>query len=225
MIKKLDTKGKACPLPVIMSKKALKEGGFSELHIILDNEVSKENVIRALKKQDCQIGPVEQQGQDFIIKVFPSGQVLSSPDAGPGTIEGLKPAYEKSGSSVLTDTSAEVFDGRPKKTALFISKDTLGTGSPELGALLMKAHLYTLTELDNPPSSLLFMNGGVKLTLDSSPCLDNIKTLEKMGVTVLVCGTCLDFFDVTDKCRAGIISNMYDITDALLKADNTITIS
>lgn len=65
----------------------------------------------------------------------------------------------------------------------------------------MKAFLYTLTESSPKPESLIFMNSGVKLAVEGSPVLESLENLEKAGVTILVCGTCLNYFELKDKLK------------------------
>ena len=45
-----------------------------------------------------------------------------------------------------------------------------------------------------------------------------------MGVEVLVCGTCLDYFGLKDKVAVGTVSNMYEILDSMLMASDSMTI-
>ena len=87
--------------------------------------------------------------------------------------------------------------------------------------------LYTLSEADEVPSSLLFMNGGVKLIAGDGAeqqCVDNVKTLQEKGTEVLVCGTCLNFFGIGDDLKVGEVSNMYDILERMHEAAKVITL-
>ena len=88
----------------------------------------------------------------------------------------------------------------------------------------MKSYLYALSESDKLPSHLLFLNGGVKLTIEGSECLESIQSLKDEGVTILSCGTCLDFYNIKDKLKVGEITNMYTIVEEMTSADNTIFI-
>lgn len=109
-----------------------------------------------------------------------------------------------------------------KNLVILISNDKLGEGSNELGAALMKSYLYALSESDMLPSDILFLNGGVKLTVEGSDSLVSIKALSDKGVTILSCGTCLDFFNLKEKLAIGEITNMYTIVEKLNSAENTI---
>ena len=107
---------------------------------------------------------------------------------------------------------------------IIISNDKLGLGNDELGATLMKSYLYALAESDNLPADLLFINGGVKLVVEGSDSLINIKTLQNKGVNILSCGACLDFYSLKDKLAIGEITNMYTIVEKMNSSSNTIKI-
>ena len=62
-----------------------------------------------------------------------------------------------------------------------ITSDKMGDGDPELGAILIKGFVYALTQLETPPSVMLFYNGGAKLTASDSPCIEDLKTLQEQG--------------------------------------------
>lgn len=105
---------------------------------------------------------------------------------------------------------------------IVISNDKLGLGNDELGATLMKSYLYALSESNNLPAELIFINGGVRLTTDCSDSLVNIKTLQEKGVNILSCGACLDFYGLKEKLAVGEISNMYTIVEKMNSSSNTI---
>ena len=111
--------------------------------------------------------------------------------------------------------------------AVFVNHDAVGEGDPQLGRNLVKMALYTLSEADEAPSSLLFMNGGVKLIAGpdaEQQCVDNVTTLQEKGTEVLVCGTCLNFFGIGDDLKVGEVSNMYDILERMHEAAKVITL-
>ncbi len=120
--------------------------------------------------------------------------------------------------------ACEAILSNEKKLVMVISKNVLGGGDDKLGTALMKSYLYALSESDNLPSHLLFLNGGVKLTIEDSECLESIQSLKDKGVTILSCGTCLDFYGIKSKLKVGEITNMYTIVEEMTSADNTIFI-
>jgi selenium metabolism protein YedF len=86
----------------------------------------------------------------------------------------------------------------------------------------MDAFFHTLGEVESKPKTIIFMNSGVKLAVDGSRALDDLRDLAAQGISILVCGTCLDYFELTDKLAAGNISNMYDIANELLGAGKVV---
>ena len=100
--------------------------------------------------------------------------------------------------------------------------DAMGRGDDALGTLLMKGFIYALTQLETLPSALIFYNGGARLTVEGSASLEDIKSLEAQGVEVLTCGTCLNFFGLSEKLAVGSVSNMYSIVEKLSTAGKVI---
>ena len=118
-----------------------------------------------------------------------------------------------------------VHDRSQSGATVFIGKDFIGDGSRELGEDLMKMFLYTLAQSDTPPACLLFMNGGVKLPAGEEPqVIESLKSLLDKGCEILVCGTCLNYFGLTEQLKVGTVSNMYDIAGRLLTAPWVVTV-
>jgi len=112
-----------------------------------------------------------------------------------------------------------------KGYAIFINKDYLGHGDQELGKNLINMAIYAISQNENLPEYVLFMNGGVKLpTLGDQQMIDSLNAMAAKGVKILVCGTCLNFYGVADQLKAGEKSNMYDITGAMVNASKVITL-
>ncbi len=109
--------------------------------------------------------------------------------------------------------------------AISVPGDSFGHGGDsELEDVLCRAYFHTLTELDEMPSTIIFYDRGVLLTIDSSPVLEDLKTLQERGVNLLVCGTCLKHFDVMKRLSAGKISNMFEIATELGRAERHYSI-
>lgn len=115
-----------------------------------------------------------------------------------------------------------VEDALSKNIVILVKSQFFGEGSDELGAALMKGFLYTLTESASRISHLIFMNGGVYLSTEGSPVLDHLRELERQGVKILSCGTCLDYFSLKEKLLVGEVTNMYTATETLLNASKTV---
>lgn len=104
----------------------------------------------------------------------------------------------------------------------FLASDQVGSGDPELGAVLMRALVKTLGTLSPPPAKVLLMNAGVKLATQGSPVLGDLQALADAGTEVHSCGTCLDYFHLKDALAVGQVGNMHDILQAIVDADRVI---
>jgi len=122
---------------------------------------------------------------------------------------------EKTAQSVLPKQSKDV---------VFITTDRLGTGDQQLGEILMKAFLNTVWDAEPKPAKLLFLNDGVRLTTEGSEVLESLRLLEKAGVGIFSCGTCLEYYQLKNKLKVGLVTNMYDTVDSLLSAGKIIKI-
>ena len=194
MYEEIDARGLACPQPVIMAKKAIETRGGCV--IIVDNEAARDNVCRMAGSKECDFAIEEKDGGFFNIRI-----------SGAGTAPLPKKPTEAAGPLVVV-----------------FPCDRMGRGSDDLGMLLMRAFLHTLGEVAPKPDVMIFFNEGVKLTTEGSLVLDDLQDREKEGIKILVCGTCLDFFGLKEKLKAGIISNMYDIAEAMLSAGKVIRV-
>jgi selenium metabolism protein YedF len=108
------------------------------------------------------------------------------------------------------------------KVLAYVSSETMGIGNDELGAILMRSFLNTLKEIKPLPWRVIFVNAGVKLACEDSPVLNVLKDLEGIGIEILACGTCLDYFKLKERLRAGRTSNMFEIVSSLVEASNVI---
>lgn len=194
----IDARGKNCPQPVIMTK-ALLDRGEREVEILLDNPISATNVQRFLEKNLFSVQIVDDDGA-ITIK-----GVKGAPGEGADSRGGDKPR-ELSGSAIL------------------ITKGVLGGEDDVLGEVLMKSFLGTLSQLSSPPPLVVLMNEGVKLALKSTSSCDHLLALQEMGTRILVCGTCTNHFGVTPEVGAGVISNMFEITEALLASQKHLSL-
>ena len=147
----LDARGQACPQPVILTRKALAEGGFDLLEVIVDDASSRENVERFAAYANCTVEAVAEEG--------PVSRVLIRPGALPAPEARPAPAPEAPAATVL------------------ITSAGIGSGDEKLAALLMRGFLYTLTEGESTPARIILMNGGVRLAVEGSDALVNLRRL------------------------------------------------
>ena len=195
----LDARGKACPQPVVMALRALETRGEETLDVLVDNDAAVQNLQRMAAQKGCPSAVLPGEGMWTVRIGQPDGSIAENiPEAAP------------------CPTCA------PENAVVAISSDTMGRGSEELGKLLMKSYLYALAQLDNPPRTLLFFNGGAKLTTEGSESLDDLRALEEQGAEILTCGTCLDYYGIKDKLAIGSVTNMYRIAELLRTADRLI---
>ena len=198
-MKSIDCRGLACPAPVLTTKETIEADGLRELTIIVDNEAAKQNVSRFLESQNFGVA-VNKEGNDFYI----IGKV--------GAVEKKEiPEYESP-------------DAENQKIMVMVATDRIGYGDDELGQKLMASFLKTLKEMGDGLWRLVFVNNGVKLTIQGSEVLTDLKDLEAQGVHILVCGTCLTHFELLNKKQVGETTNMLDIVTAMQLADKVINI-
>jgi len=193
----VDARGLLCPRPLIMVKKALTVAEVGEtLEIIIDNATAHENVMRFLQDFGCRATCVENAGVFTI-----SAEVVRPAETSLRPEDYCSPAGGNNGPYVLV-----------------LNRSVMGSGSDELGRILIQACINSLKETSPAPSAMLFYNSGVTLACEGSPVLDALKELEATGAKMLVCGTCLDYFELKPKLQVGRVSNMYDIMQTVASA-------
>lgn len=186
----IDARGLACPQPVILTRKKMKE--YDQLVVLVDNSTAVENLTRLATGSGWNVSS-SVSGSDF--EVTMSGTVQSD-------------------ASNVNNTVEELCCGNNSFIAV-ISSDVMGQGDNELGVLLMKAFIHTLASFDDLPAGVLFYNSGVRLAAEGSDVLDDLAVLENSGCEILVCGTCVNYFGLGEKIKAGKISNMFDIVESM----------
>ena len=98
----------------------------------------------------------------------------------------------------------------------------MGNGDDQLGRTLMKGFLYAVSQLEQLPKTILLYNGGVKLAVEGAVSVEDLKSMEAQGVQVLACGTCLNYYGLTEQLAVGSVTNMYAIAEAMSGADKVI---
>ena len=187
---KVDAIGQVCPVPIIMTKNALKDIEEGQVEVSVDTRISLENLQKMSKEM----------GYDYTVEE--SGDIF-------------KIVINKMRESVELRESEE-------NTVVVIDSLHMGKGDVELGRILMKGFIYTLSEMEELPKTILFYNEGVKLAIEGAESLQDLKSLEERGVEILSCGTCLNFYGITEKLRVGSVTNMYTILERQMKATRVI---
>ncbi|MFH1875240.1 MAG: DsrE family protein [Pseudomonadota bacterium] len=105
-----------------------------------------------------------------------------------------------------------------------INNEFMGQGSPELGGQILASFFKKIATHAKNIEAIIFYNSGVKLVANDSPHLADLELVRSAGIDLLACGTCLNFYELSDKLAIGRPSNMQEICQMLIKADNVITL-
>jgi selenium metabolism protein YedF len=192
-MKILDCRGQVCPYPVVEARKLLLAEPGIPVEILVGDDTARDNITRLATSLGYQIATEPTSG-GFSLQITPG----SAPKA--------------------TATGAAISG----KSVLFLTADTLGQGNDELGRLLLKNYLFTLTELAAAPDVILLVNAGVKLACAGSEVREALDQLACLGSDIASCGLCLDFYHLKDQLQVGRVTNMLDIADTLHKAGRII---
>lgn len=195
MKKIVDTRGLNCPQPVILTRQALIDSEVDEVVTIVDNETALENVAKLVNSLRLTAN-VDEKGGQFYISILKD--------------------------EILNDVN--IAQSAHANVVVLITSNVLGSGDDALGGILMKSFMYTLTQMEGTFQVLIFMNSGVLLPTEGSEVLEYIKSLEERHIEVLSCGTCLDFYHLSDKLRVGSVTNMFTITEKIMEAQRLITL-
>jgi selenium metabolism protein YedF len=107
---------------------------------------------------------------------------------------------------------------------ILVTNDGMGKTDPPLQHKLMQTYLSLLDENNTLPAAICFYADGVKLVAEGSPVLEQLRSLEKKGVHLIVCNTCLNYFNLSDKIQVGLVGGMTDIIEAQWQAEKVITV-
>ena len=202
MEKIIDCRGLACPLPVVNAKKAAEALSAGDvLTVQVDNEIAVQNLTRFAEHKGFRVTAEKKSENEYAVTMNISG----------GAAEESK-----------EEEVACIMDSRRKGMLVVLSGNVMGTGDAKLGTSLMKAFVFALTKQDQLPDTVLCYNTGAYLTCEGADTLEDLKLLESEGVTILTCGTCLDFYGLKEKLAVGGVTNMYDIVERMEKAAQII---
>ena len=201
MEKIIDCRRLACPLPVVNAKKAAEAMGLGDvLTVLVDNEIAVQNLSRFAEHKGFGVSAEKKGEKEYAVVMSISGEAVESKE----------------------EEVACVMDSRRKGMLVVLSGNVMGTGDAKLGTSLMKAFVFALTKQDQLPDTILCYNTGAYLTCEGADTLEDLKLLESEGVTVLTCGTCLDFYGLKEKLAVGGVTNMYDIVERMENAAQII---
>ena len=188
----VDAMGDKCPVPVVKAKKALATMDEGTLEVLVDNETSVTNLTSFAKSKNCEVTS-EQLGEErYSVKIM------------------------KAADNAVARISAGNAGVGPR--VVVVPSQVMGHGDDELGKTLVKAFIFALTQQDDLPDCIMFYNGGVRLTCEGSPVLEDLNKLACAGVEIFSCGTCLKHYGIEDKLAVGEVTNMYVIVEKQLQA-------
>ncbi|MDD6614833.1 MAG: sulfurtransferase-like selenium metabolism protein YedF [Lachnospiraceae bacterium] len=206
--------GDACPIPVVKTKNAIKElQGSGQVEVWVDNEIAVQNLAKMAKQKGYGIEARKLEEQKY--------SVLFTIEKADGTVNQEQADSQEQKAQVEAETVCTP-DSRSRDSLVVISSDRMGEGNEELGHTLMKGFLYALTQQDELPACILFYNGGARLTCEGSASLEDLRMMESQGVEILTCGTCLNFYGLSDKLQVGGVTNMYVIAEKMTQAGRII---
>lgn len=195
-IKIVNATGLTCPQPVVLAKQAIES--HAQVRVIVDNDTALENVKRLGVKSGCDVKSEKKIDGTYEIDLTRKAGVIAPKE------------------DFVPSCSTQAAQSEP--FVIIISENKMGRGNDELGYVLIKAFLHTIAGQAEKPDIMIFYNTGVKLALKESEVLDDLKELASAGVEMLVCGTCLNYFQAKEKLGIGVVSNMYDIAETMSKA-------
>lgn len=195
----VDARGEICPIPLIRAKEAIKNlNGAGDVTVLVDNEIAVQNLEKMAGQMGYGVESSKEEEKTWKVVLHVTGQ-----EAAAGEI----PAE----SCLVTPTR--------KKVVVAVTADHMGEGNEELGKVLIKGFLFAQTQLETLPDTILFYNGGAKLTCEGSDSIEDLKKLEEAGVQILTCGTCLNYYGLTEHLKVGGVTNMYVIAQTMAEAD------
>ncbi len=198
----VECRGEQCPIPVVKTIKAIgemKEADTVQTHV--DNETAVQNLTKLAESKGFAVKSEKIEDKHFVVTM----EV---------TAPGAAAAAEEPVVSCIPD--------RRGSTVYAFGTNVMGSGNDELGATLMKGFIYAVSQLEELPKTMLFYNGGVKLTTEGSASLEDLKSLQAQGVEILSCGTCLNFYGLSEKLAVGEVTNMYTIVEKLNGASHIV---
>jgi selenium metabolism protein YedF len=202
---KVDSMGDVCPVPIVKTKNAIREmDGAGELEIFVDNETSVQNLTKMARQKGYGVDSSKLGAARYRVHMTLTEDQVADMKTAPAAEE-VCDVTRKTGGTVVA-----------------ISAGTMGSGSEELGKILMKSFLFALSQQEELPEYILCYNGGAYLTCEGSESLEDLKNLEAAGVKIITCGTCADFYKIKDRVQVGTIGNMYEIVEKMMQASDVI---
>ncbi len=220
----LDCRGLDCPEPLLKTRDRVDQTAPRSLTVVVSNTAAAENVTRFLQARGYDVARA-QNGEEWRLEAMLRE---GAPAAASGTGTHAPAASGSSGSTPhgsTKDAAAKTVPaGEKNKTLVLVFSDVVGSGSDELGGKLMVNFIRTLPELGDSLWRVIFLNGGVRLSITGSPVLETLQTLEQQGVSILSCGSCLEFYGLREQMAVGEMTNMLDVVTSMQVADKVLRV-
>ena len=197
----VEARGEQCPIPVVKTLKAIgemQEADTVQTHV--DNETAVQNLTKLAESKGFAVKAEKIDDKHFVVSM----QAVPTEDGGENPFV----------PSCLPDRRGD--------TVYVFSSNCMGSGNDELGATLMKGFVYAVSQLEELPKTMLFYNAGAKLTVEGSASLEDLKSFQAQGVEILTCGTCLNFYGLSEQLAVGEVTNMYTIVEKLNAAGRIV---
>ena len=194
--------GEQCPIPVVKATRALREmvePGTLEVHV--DNEIAVQNLTRMAGGNHLPVRWEKVGEKEFVVIMDVAEPTGDTPRQVPELV-------------CVPDSRGDFL--------VAVDTDVMGRGSDELGRTLMKGFLFAVSQLPQLPRTMLFYNGGARLTTEGSASLEDLKNMEAQGVEILTCGTCLNHYGLAERLAVGSVTNMYTIVEKLAGAGKVV---
>jgi len=187
-------------MPVVAARKALQD--HNAAIVLVDNYVAAQNLQKMAEGTGLNFS-CEKTGDFFKVRIAQDRLPEARAEA--------------------TGTQAQARPCAGGKVAL-ITSDRMGSGADDLGRLLLKSFIYSLAQLPQPPSAIIFINSGALLTAKGSGAEQDLKSVEEKGARVLTCGACASYYGTAQSLGVGSVTDMMAIAEILAEAQDVITI-
>lgn len=189
----VDARGKECPKPVVMTKKALDSIEEGIVTVLLDSQISKDNVLKFAQSQGLSAEVTEKKGEFYV--EIPKGYTCDV---------------------VREAGNTQVISG----IVLYVGSESVGNGDCDLGKKLMNNFIKNIENMDFLPETILFVNSGVFLSTSNEETVNALGQLK--DVDILSCGTCLDYFNLTEDLKIGEVTDAHTLMKKLFEAKKVI---
>ncbi|ONI46959.1 hypothetical protein AN643_00155 [Candidatus Epulonipiscioides saccharophilum] len=229
----IDARGLQCPLPVLKTKsyiESLPPNTNGLLTVLVDNEIACQNLNKLTKKLNLAFNYEKKSNFDYVVSIIIGENVKNN------LVESGKPVESKESTQLIKANESKelqeeenLAQSQPLDTEskigghiIVIDSDSMGTGDPILGKLLLKGFIFSLTQTLPIPQKIILYNRGVFLSTEIEDTINDLKLLENLGTEIVSCGTCLNHYQL--QLKVGTPTNMYEIVEWQTAAKKIIKI-